>query len=168
MKASINLSLAALLLISTSIACQAQQAPPAQQQNRPPVVRALTPEQQASLDKQDQDIGQAAMEIIKLIDQDKAGVVWDQGSPLAKQIVSRDDFMKKVAQDRSPLGQPGLRMPMGVRHYRYDGSGNIPAGAYINVRFDTQFSRSNRTRSETVSFILDSDRVWRFVGYSVS
>ncbi|WP_321800339.1 DUF4019 domain-containing protein [Caballeronia sp. J97] len=166
MKASIRLSLAALLLVSGSIACQAQQVQPAQQKIQP-VAQSLTKEQQAALDKQDQDIAQVASSIIKMIDQNKAAEVWDAASPIAKQIISREDFTKKVAHDRSPLGTPGVRMPMGVKHYRYDGSGNMPAGAYINVVFDTQFSQAAQSSREMVTFILDSDNMWRFVGYSV-
>ncbi len=160
MKASIRFSLAAFLLISSSIACHAQET-------QSSATRSLTKEQQAALDKQDQDIAQVASQIIALIDQNRAGDVWDQASPIAKQIISRDDFMKKVARDRSPLGAPGLRMPMGVKHYRYDGTGNMPAGAYINILFDTQFGQASQSSREMVTFILDSDKIWRFVGYSV-
>ncbi|SAK46980.1 membrane protein [Caballeronia catudaia] len=171
MKARITLSLGALLLLSTSIACQAQQAQPAPQQPQAAAeaaaARPLTKEQQAALDKQDQDVAQVASAIIRLIDQNKSGEVWDQGSPIAKQIISRDDFVKKITRDRGPLGAPGIRMPMGVKHYRYDGTGNMPAGAYINVLFDTQFSQAPQSSREMVTFILDSDNVWRFVGYTV-
>ncbi|SAK51800.1 membrane protein [Caballeronia temeraria] len=167
MKSSIILSLAALVLASTSIACQAQQTQQTQKPQQPAVVRPLTKEQQAALDKQDQDVAQVASAVVRLIDQNKAGDVWDQASPIAKQIISRDDFVKKVTRDRSPLGAPGLRMPMGVKHYRYDGSGNMPAGAYLNILFDTQFAQVSQSSREMVTFILDSDNVWRFVGYSV-
>ncbi|WP_061133699.1 DUF4019 domain-containing protein [Caballeronia fortuita] len=158
MKAGITLSLATLVLVSTGIACQAQVQPAAQ---------SLTKEQQAALDKQDRDIAQVASVVIRMIDQGKAGEVWDQASPIAKQIISRDDFMKKVTRDRAPLGAPGLRMPMGAKHYHYDGTGNMPAGAYINILFDTQFNQVSQSSREMVTFILDADKVWRFVGYSV-
>ncbi|AET94422.1 putative secreted protein (plasmid) [Burkholderia sp. YI23] len=167
MKARITLSLGTLLLISSSIACQAQQTQPAPQQPPSAAARSLTKEQQAALDKQDQDIAQAASAIVGLIDQNKAGEVWDDASPIAKQIISRDDFIRKVVHDRAPLGTPGLRMPMGVKHYRYDGTGNMPAGAYINVLFDTQYSQARQSSREMVTFILDADNVWRFVGYSL-
>ena len=167
MKARIVRSLTALLLISAGIACHAQQTQPAPQPHPSPAARSLTPEQQAALDKRDQDVAQVASAIVRLIDRNETGQVWDQGSALAKRIISRDDFMKKVTHDRAQLGAPGMRMPLGVKHYRYDGTGNLPAGAYINVFFDTQFSQANQTSREMVTFILDPDNVWRFVGYSV-
>ncbi|SAK43897.1 membrane protein [Caballeronia hypogeia] len=165
MNASIKRSLAALLLMSFGIASQAQQAQPAPVHSA--AVRSLTKEQQGALDKQDQDVAQVAVAIVRLIDQDKAGEVWDQSSPIARQIIARDAFVKKIAHDRAPLGAPGMRMPMGVKHYQYDGTGNMPAGAYLNILFDTQFSQSAQSSREMVTFILDSDNVWRFVGYSV-
>lgn len=167
MKSRISATLAAFLLCSASIACRAQQSQSPQQAIYPAALQSLTKEQQAALDQQDRDIAQVASAIVALIDQNKAGEVWDQASPIAKRIISRDDFMKKVARDRSPLGAPGLRMPLGAKHYRYDGTGNLPAGAYINILYDTQFSQPSQPSREMVTFILDSDKVWRFVGYSV-
>ncbi|SAK45664.1 DUF4019 domain-containing protein [Caballeronia ptereochthonis] len=168
MKASIELSLGALLLMSYGIASQAQQ--PAQLVPQPvqsTAPRSLTREQQAVLDKQDQDIAQVALDIVRTIDEGKAGEVWDGASPVAKRIISRDDFLNKIAHDRAQFGAPGMRMPMGIRHYRYDGTGKLPAGAYINVLFDTQFSQVAQSAREMVTFILDPDNVWRFAGYSV-
>lgn len=167
MKTSTRLALGVLSL-SFGIASEAQQqTPPVQQSVQSPAPRSLTKEQQALLDKQDQAIAQAALDIVRMIDENKSAAVWDEASPVARQIISRDAFVQKVAHDRAALGAPGMRMPMGSRHYRYDGSGNLPAGAYINVRFDTQFTQAGRSASEMVTFILDSDDNWRFVGYSV-
>jgi hypothetical protein len=167
MKSRISAALATLLFFSAGIACRAQQSQLPQNPTQSAAPRSLTKEQQTALDQQDRDIAQVASAVVTLIDQNKAGEVWDQASPIAKQIISRDDFMKKVARDRSPLGAPGLRMPMGEKHYRYDGTGNLPAGAYINVLYDTQFSQPGQSSREMVTFFLDSDKVWRFAGYSV-
>jgi hypothetical protein len=169
MKTSMKLWLAALSLMSFGVVSEAQESIEYEraQQTRQPAVRMLTSEQQAALDKQDRDIDQAAMNIVRLIDQGKAADVWETASPVAKKIISRDDFATKIAHDRSALGTPGMRMPLGVRHLRYDGSGNMPAGAFINVSFDTQFGDTPRSMHEMVTFILDADNTWRFVGYAV-
>ncbi|SAL44471.1 membrane protein [Caballeronia peredens] len=168
MKARIKLSLGMFLSMSFGVASHAQQqTPPVQPTVQPAVPRGLTKEQQAALDKQDQEIAQVAQNIVKFLDQDKAAEVWDGASPVAKRIISRDAFVQKVAHDRAILGAPGMRMPMGIRHYRYDGTGNLPAGAYINVMFDTQFAQAKGSALEMVTFYLDADNIWRFVGYSV-
>lgn len=168
MKARLKLSLCALVLMSTGMASQAQQqAQPVQKPAQPATPRGLSKEQQAALDKQDQDIAQAALNIVRMIDESKMSEVWDDASPVAKQIISREAFQQRIANDRALLGAPGMRMPLGVKHFRYDGSGNLPAGAYINVSFDTQFSKNSRSALEMVTFILDSDNIWRFAGYSV-
>ncbi|WP_250494470.1 MULTISPECIES: DUF4019 domain-containing protein [unclassified Caballeronia] len=165
MKASFKLFLFVVSLISFAGACQAQQAQQAPQTAQAP--HALTREQQAQLDKQDQDIAQVASTIVKMVDENKAGDIWDLSSPLARKVITRDDFVKKVTNDRAALGAAGMRMPMGVRHLHFDGTGNMPAGSYITVTFDTQFSQAQKSSREIVTFILDPDNSWRFAGYSV-
>ncbi len=169
MKNNMKLWLAALSLMSFGVVSEAQQSLEHKraQQAQQPIVQSITPEQQAALDKQDQDIAQVALNIVRMIDQNKAGEVWDTASPVGKKVISRDDFLKKIAHDRGALGTPGMRMPMGLRHLRYDGSGNMPAGAFINVSFDTQFSNVPQSARENVTFILDADNNWRFVGYAI-
>jgi hypothetical protein len=172
MKTNMKLWLALLALMSFGVVSEAEESVEykrAQQarQSQQAAVRTLTREQQAALDKQDQDIGQAALTIVRLIDQHKAGDVWDTGSPVAKKVIARDDFIGKITRDRGTLGDPGMRMPMGVRHLHYDGTGNMPAGAFLNVSFDTQFSNARQSSREMVTFMLDEDNVWRFVGYAI-
>jgi hypothetical protein len=133
MNTRLTIWLAALLLMSLSVFCNAQEAPRG-------LTPGLTPEQQAALDQRDQNVSQAALNIVRFIDGDKIGEIWDTASQMGKKIISRDDFIKKIAQERSALGTPGMRMPMGLKHLHFDGTGNLPAGAFINVAFDTQFS----------------------------
>ncbi|MDR5740369.1 MULTISPECIES: DUF4019 domain-containing protein [unclassified Caballeronia] len=152
------------LLVSAGGTAQAQQTQPAPQPRPAP---SLTREQQANLDKLDQDIAEAAIAIVKLIDQNKPGEVWDGASAVAKKIITREDFVNKVTRDRAALGAPGIRMPMGVKHLQFDGTGNMPAGSFMSVAFETQFSDARQSSRESVTFILDPDRRWRFVGYAV-
>lgn len=161
MKTSTKLWLSGISSMSFCIACQAQPVP----QTGP--APSLTREQQAGLDKQDQDIAEMAGTIVKMIDQNKAGDVWDVSSDVAKRVIAREDFVSKVSRDRATLGTPGMRMPMGVKHLHFDGTGNMPAGWFMSVTFDTQFSQPQQPSREVVTFILDADRSWRFVGYSV-
>ncbi|WP_244817650.1 DUF4019 domain-containing protein [Caballeronia sp. Lep1P3] len=147
--------LSALALMSAGIVAHAQPVP------------SLTRDQQAGLDKQDQDIAQMAGAIVKMIDENRAGEVWDASSAVAKKVITREDFIGKITRDRAALGTPGMRMPMGVKHLHFDGSGNMPAGWFMSVSFDTQFSQARQSSREVVTFMLDADRTWRFVGYSV-
>jgi hypothetical protein len=165
--------LAALSLMSFGIVSKAEEsveykrAQQAQQQAQRSAVQSLTREQQEQLDKLDQTIAQVAFDIVKMIDARKVGEVWDSGSPVGKKVITRDDFIAKVEHDRGALGAPGIRMPMGLRHLRYDGTGNMPAGAFINVAFDTQFANAPQSSREMVTFMLDRDNIWRFVGYAI-
>jgi hypothetical protein len=172
MKNNMKLWLALMSLMSFGVVSEAQESVEykrAQQARQPQqaAVRTLTREQQAALYKQDQDIGQAALSIVRMLDQNKAGEVWDSASPVGKKAISRDDFIGKMDHNRAALGTASLRMPMGVKHMHYDGTGSMPAGAFINVSFDTQFSSVSQSAREMVTFMLDADNVWRFVGYAV-
>jgi hypothetical protein len=173
MKPNMKLWLAALSLMSFGVVSEAQEsleykrAQQAQQAAQNGAQQGLTREQQAALDKQDQDIAQVALDIVRMIDAKRAGEVWDDAALVGKRVISRDDFIAKVTQDRSALGVAGMRMPMGVRHMRYDGTGNMPKGAFVNVSFDTQFSNAPQSVREMVTFMLDADNTWRFVGYAI-
>jgi len=80
----------------------------------------------------DQDIAEAATAIVRMIDQKKAGEVWDGSSAVVKKIISREDFANKVTRDQAALGTPGMRMPLGVKHLQFDGTGNMPAGSFMS------------------------------------
>ncbi|WP_157056157.1 DUF4019 domain-containing protein [Candidatus Burkholderia verschuerenii] len=168
-----KLWLAALSLMSFGVVSEAQESleyKRAQQAQQPQerAVQSLTREQQEALDKQDQAIAQVALDIVIMIDADKVGEVWDNASLIGKKVITRDDFIAKVAHDRGALGAPGMRMPMGLRYLRYDGTGNMPAGAFVNVAFDTQFANAPQSSREMVTFMLGQDNIWRFVGYAIS
>jgi hypothetical protein len=164
-----KLLLAALSLMSCGIVSEAQdtQRYKQAQEAQKPVKRALTRDEQAALDQQDQALGQAALVIMKMIDENKAGAVWDTSSAITRKITSRSQFLSKLASDRAPLGTPGVRMPLGVHHLRADGSGGTPAGLYVNAVFDTRYSGAPRNVQEMVTFVLEADNVWRFAGYSL-
>jgi hypothetical protein len=91
---SIRLCVVTLSLLSVGVLSHAQRAQPNLGAQQPqPVMRQLTREQQAALDKEDYDVAQLASIIIKTIDENKVGEVWDTASPLAKRIISRDDVL---------------------------------------------------------------------------
>ncbi|KMZ13320.1 Membrane-fusion protein [Candidatus Burkholderia humilis] len=169
MNLRMKLWLAALLLMSFGVVSEAQETQQYKQaqQAQQPAKRSLTREQQAALDQQDQALGQAALVLIKMIDENKASELWDTSSAITHKIVSRSDFVAKVASDRAALGTPGTRMPLGVRHLQTDGSGGAPADLYVNVAFDTRFSKTPRNMQEIITFVLEADNTWRFAGYSI-
>ena len=154
--------LALLLLVTTAVSAQqaATPAPAAQAQQ-------LTSEQQAQVARQDAEMSGAAAQVIQLMDQGKSAEIWDGASPVAKAVVSRQDFVTQIAADRTRLGAPTERKQVAVTRAAYAAGGAVPAGNYINVVFATRFANAAEPVRELVSFHLDEDKTWRVSGYSV-
>lgn len=142
-------------------AAAARPAQPAQQ------APALTPQQRAALAKQDADTTQAALQVIKLVDSNRLGEVWDGASATMKRLVTKDDFIKQVTIDRNKLGAPASRGKANVSRSQFAAGGQVPAGLYINVNFPTKFAKAPQPVRELVSFRLDEDKTWRVSGYSL-
>ncbi|KLJ01752.1 DUF4019 domain-containing protein [Luteimonas sp. FCS-9] len=171
-KLRLSLSIAALAAAVTSAHAQqpapatrpAAQATPAQQPAQRP---ALTAEQQAQIARQDAEIGAAALQIMQMIDANRAGEVWDGASETMKRTVSREDFVRQVAADRGRLGAPAQRDRPVVSRSRFGAGEAVPEGIYLNVASPTKFANQAQPIRELVSFRFDGDRTWRVSGYSV-
>jgi len=147
---------AMLLLASSAVFAQQPAAAPAQQ---------LTSAQQVQINQQNQQMVQAAVLVVQMIDQGKSDNVWDGASPVAQKIVTKDAFVKQTAADRKTLGAVKSRAVASIG--RSQGGGSTPAGIYINVAFATQFANAKAPVRELVSFHLDPDNKWRVTGYTV-
>ena len=163
----------ALLLISASAAGAQRPSPAAA---TPPSAETLSPQQkalQADVDRVGPQLITIAMQVAKLVDQDKAGKVWDNASGIAKAIVTKDVFISQVNTARASVGAVKSRKLDTVSSAVYDGRGTpkdgpiIPAGTYINVVFATRFANIPKTLHELVSFHLDTDQRWRVTGYTL-
>lgn len=155
-----------VLLIGTAGAAsaQAQTAQPPQQAAAKP----LTPEQRATIRKQNQELVSYANQIVKMIDNDQAGQVWDGMSEVGKKAATRDEFSQKLKQERGKLGNATSRRIVALYGSQSDGHKQLPAGTYRNVRYLTRFAGSTSPKIELVSFHLDSDKKWRLSGYAIS
>lgn len=157
--------LASLLAVVGSASAQPV-ATPAPSPAAPPQ-QQLTAEQQAQLARQDAEMSGAAVQVIQLVDQGRAAEIWDGASPVAKAVVTRQDFVAQLGTDRQQLGAPTERKQVAVTRATYAAGGQVPAGNYINVVFATRFANAAQPVRELVSFRLDDDRTWRVSGYSV-
>ena len=167
------LAVSLLAFAGAAIAQQPQQQPartaapaarPAQPAQQAP---ALTPQQRAALTKQDADMTQAAGQVVKMVDTNRIGEVWDGASPIMKRLVTKDEFIKQVTIDRNKLGAAGARGQAVVSRSQFAAGGQVPAGLYINVNFPTKFAKAPQPVRELVSFRLDEDKTWRVSGYSL-
>lgn len=108
------------------------------------------------------------LQVIQIVDQNKAGDLWDGAAPAARKRVTRADFISQVAQVRAPLGAAQQRTWIGVsRQVVVDADADY-AGQYVSVEYETRFANAaNRVVREMTSFHFDRDGVWRFAGYVV-
>jgi len=131
------------------------------------IPQKLTAQQQSVLERQDTAFSEAAATIIQLVEQGKAGEVWDGASIAAKTSTTRDSFIKNIDDDRKQLGAVSARRQQSVARLNYSSGNNSTEGYYISVIYTTRFANTPQPIRELVSFRLDPDKVWRMSGYSV-
>lgn len=120
----------------------------------------------AAQDVEPSDMVRGGIQAMQMIDQGKAGELWDGATPAAKKRISRADFAAAVTRDRAALGTPVQRTWIGVNRQAVTDADAETAGQYVSVEYETRFSAQPRgIQRELVSFHLDSDRIWRFSGY---
>lgn len=112
------------------------------------------------------DMVRGGMMAIQMIDQGRAGELWDGATPATRKRVTRADFTNLVTRSRAPIGAPQMRTWVAVNRQVVADADADTAGQYISVEYETRFSnKPGGTVREVVSFHLDQDRVWRFSGY---
>lgn len=112
------------------------------------------------------DMVRGGMQAIQMIDQGRAGELWDGATPAARKRVPRTDFTGQIARSRAPLGAPQMRTWVAVNRQVVAEADGDTAGQYVSVEYETRFAnKPDGTLRELVSFHLDRDRTWRFSGY---
>ncbi|MBN8754108.1 DUF4019 domain-containing protein [Variovorax sp. SCN45] len=112
------------------------------------------------------DMVRGGMQAIQMIDQGKAGELWDGATAATRKRVQRADFINQVASSRAPFGTPRMRTWVAVNRQVVTDPDDDTAGQYVSIEYETRFSnRPDSTLRELVSFHLDRDRIWRFSGY---
>ena len=127
---------------------------------------ALTAAQQAQVQKQDAEMGAAALKAAQLVDANRAGEVWDGASAVARRAVPKATFVSQLAAERTRLGALAGRGQPTITRVKYSPGAAVPEGLYI-VSFPTRFANSAQPVRELVSFRFDEDQVWRLAGYSL-
>lgn len=120
----------------------------------------------AAQDVEASDMVRGGMQAIQMIDQGKAGELWDGATVAARKRETRADFLSQTTKSRAALGAPQMRTWVTVnRQVATNPDGDL-AGQYVSIEYETRFAnKPEGTVRELVSFHLDSDRTWRFSGY---
>jgi len=137
----------------------------AQQQAEPEA--GLTLEQRERLAQQDEQMRQAGLQVMALVDANAIGQIWDGASQVMKELVPREEFVRQIEADRTRLGVVSGRSSPEITRSRSDGSDNVPEGLYINIAAMTRFADMPEPVRELVSFRFDEDQIWRVTGYSL-
>jgi hypothetical protein len=113
-----------------------------------------------------QAAAQAAAEAwLKIVDAGNYGSSWDEAASMFKSGVPKEGWTAAVAKARSPQG--GLTSRTLVSRNATVTLPGAPAGSYVVVRYAAVFENSPRM-AETVILVLDAERGWRVVGYTVT
>lgn len=128
---------------------------------------ALTAAQQAQVQKQDAEMGAAAVKAAQLVDANRAGELWEGASAVARRAVPKAAFVSQLTTERTRLGVMAGRGQPTITRVKYGAGAAVPEGLYINVSFPTRFANSAQPVRELVSFRFDEDQVWRLAGYSL-
>lgn len=128
---------------------------------------ALTAAQQAQVQKQDAEMGAAAVKVAQLVDANRVGELWDGASTVARRAVPKAAFVTQLTTERTRLGALAGRGQPTITRVKYSAGAAVPEGLYINVSFPTRFANSTQPVRELVSFRFDEDQVWRLAGYSL-
>ncbi|MDA5341760.1 DUF4019 domain-containing protein [Stenotrophomonas maltophilia] len=128
---------------------------------------ALTAAQQAQVQKQDAEMGAAAVKAAQLVDANRAGELWEGASTVARRAVPKAAFVSQLTTERTRLGAMAGRGQPTITRVKYSAGAAVPEGLYINVSFPTRFANSAQPVRELVSFRFDEDQVWRLAGYSL-
>ncbi|MGY8564028.1 DUF4019 domain-containing protein [Paracidovorax citrulli] len=165
----LSLLLPAVVLAQTPPPATPAPAParPAPSAPAAPARPALTPQQQAQVQKQDAEMAAAGLKVAQLVDTQRAAEAWKGASAIARRSVTEQAFVAQLDADRKRLGSLQSRGQPVVTRVKYAPGATVPEGLYINVSFPTRFANSAQPVRELVSFRLDEDRVWRLAGYSV-
>jgi len=112
-----------------------------------------------------EDLAQKSAEAwLALTDSGKYPESWDEASSFFKSKITKDTWVSKLQQTRSPLGALKSRKLATAKYIK--NPPNAPEGEFVILTFDTSFDQLPSS-TETVSMILDKDGKWRTAGYFI-
>ena len=104
----------------------------------------------------------AAQRAAQMIDQNKAGELWEGGSAEMKQRVAKKEFIASMKKLRG-ADTVTAREWVAIEHAQLAAGAGMPQGHYVNVRFRAALGK--RVVTEMVTFRQEADGGWRWMGY---
>lgn len=106
----------------------------------------------------------AARSWLDLIDQGRYAESWEKCATLARNAVSKDQWVQSMQSARKLFGK---RLARTVKSSEYATTlPGAPDGHYVVIQYETSFERKD-SAIETVTPMLDPDGQWRVSGYFI-
>jgi hypothetical protein len=106
----------------------------------------------------------AAKKWLVLVDKERYAESWKEASDLFRHMVQSDLWVASLKALREPLGKLiSRKVQSDVYRTTLPGA---PDGQYVVIEFESSFEHK-KTAVETVTLMLDKDRVWRVSGYFI-
>jgi len=105
-----------------------------------------------------------ARRVLQQVDQGHMSELWQQGSPLLKQTLPKDQFVNATTRIRAALGAVRQRSWTSVSRVVASHEPGMPDGVYGNVHYTTT-AVSGQLVDEQVSFRQARDGQWLFTAY---
>lgn len=106
----------------------------------------------------------AAQNWLALIDKGAYPQSWDESATMFKTAISKEDWSKRIAGGREPMGKL-LSRKLKSATFKTEVPG-APDGQYVVIQYDTSFE-NKKSAVETITPMLDKDGQWRVSGYFI-
>jgi hypothetical protein len=106
----------------------------------------------------------AAETWLSLLDEGEYAESWESSSGLAKNAVSRDQWVQSMESAKMTFGNL-IERTLKSREYATSLPG-APDGHYVIIQYETSFEKK-KSAVETVTPMLDADGQWRVSGYHI-
>jgi len=106
----------------------------------------------------------AADSWLLLLDEGKYAESWESSASLARNKVSKGQWVQSIGSARSDFGNL-IKRRLKTQEYATSLPG-APDGQYVIIQYETSFQKK-KSAVETVTPMLDSDGHWRVSGYFI-
>ncbi|BDU17913.1 DUF4019 domain-containing protein [Lysobacter auxotrophicus] len=166
MNARTPLAIALLFCAAATVSAQTRPATPQPKPQAAPATQSAASPAASIGAVAPNNVMQAALVVIELIDNGKVAQVWQGASPVARGASTEKQFVDEITGKRKALGAPVAREWTSISKQMVASGDSVPAGAYVSARFQTRFS-NNQVAEELVSLHFDDDGNWRLAGYTI-
>lgn len=113
----------------------------------------------------DRDAIDGGKKWLELVDGGKLGDAWDVSAQILKSSVTRSEWVSGLSDLRKPFGKLVSRTP--AKFARAHSLPGAPEGDYAIVEYDSVFAAGKKKATEQITWMMESDGVFRVVGYFI-